>query len=559
MKKLLSVAVLLAFALTLVPGMAALAEAPRVLTIGSNLDFAYLFDYDVYKKAQEDLNIEIDFTYYPEDSFSAMLAGGDMADIMVVGETVNKTQILNNKLAMDLSPYLEQYAPNLLGDTYAQALELSRELMGGEEKGVYVICPTVGPHCWNGGTYMTERGYVVNWEYYKEIGCPPINNDDEYIEVLLQMHEKHPVTEDGSPTYLMGVRSTLYFMGGFRACFRSDIALNPWSTPYQYYADIFTNELVNCYTDVERSSYWADMEFYNKVYRTGIFDMDVFTMSEDEYIAKADKGQYMGVYAAYNEGYVVVPSTGAVTYTNIMLPLGNCPGDVLFIPSNCDNWELALEFINYIYDPDFVRLSYSGIQGQDWDYDENGVPSLTEASIESIAAGDEYWAINGNGYGQRFHAFSAYNPAALHPDGYPLNLAMKPDALIASQDPMMQDFCEVYGVDFWYDAFVNAGVKDFRNSAEQIGAAITEVPMDIQRILTTCNDILYTAMPMLVMAQSDEEFASIRDEVLAEIESAGQAEAWEWYLNAWETPKELFNELLAESVPAAGLELYPVE
>lgn len=559
MKKMLSVVVLLALVMTFIPVMTVMAEEPRVLTIGSNIDFAYLFDYDVYKKAQEDLNIRIDFTYYPEDSFSAMLAGGDMADIMVVGETVNKTQILNNKLAMDLSPYLEEYAPNLLGDAYAQALELSRELMGGEEKGVYVICPTVGPHCWNGGTYITERGYVVNWKYYKEIGCPPINNDDDYIKVLMQMHEKHPVTEDGLPTYLMGVRSTLYFMGGFRACFRSDIALNPWSTPYQYYADIFTNELVNCYTDIENSSYWVDMEFYNKIYRTGIFDMDVFTMSEDEYIAKADKGQYMGVYAAYNEGYVTVPSPGAVTYTNIMLPLGNCPGDVMFIPANCDNWELALEFINYIYDLDFVRLSYSGIQGKDWDYDENGVPALTEASIASVAAGDEYWALNGNGYGQRFHAFSAYNPAVLHTDGYPLNLAMKPDTLIASQDPMMQELCEAYDVDFWYDAFVKVGAKDFRNSAEQIGAAITEVPMDVQRILTTCNDILYTAMPMLVMAQSDEEFASIREEVLAEIEAADQAEAWEWYRNAWEEPKNLFNELLAKSVPAAGLELYPVK
>jgi putative aldouronate transport system substrate-binding protein len=559
MKKMLSVVLTLALVLTLAPGLLAMAEAPRVLTIGSNLEFSRIFEYDAYKKAQEDLNIKIDFTYYPEDSFSAMLAGGDMADIMVVGETVNKAQILNNKLAMNLAPYLEEHAPNLLGKTYAQALELSRELMGGEEKGVYVICPTVGPHCWNGGTYMTQRGYVVNWEYYKSIGCPPINNDDEYIAVLKQMHEKHPVTEDGSPTYLMGVRSTMYFMGGFRACFRSDIALNPWTTPYQYYANIFTNELVNCYSDVERSSYWADMEFYNKVYRAGNFDVDVFTMTADEYAAKTNKGQYMGIYAAYNKGYVVVPSPGMVTYTNIMLPLGNCPGEISFIPANSENWELALEFINYIYDPDFVRLSYSGVQGKDWDYDANGVPSLTEESIAAIAAGDEYWTSNGNGYGQRYHAFSAYNPATLHPDGYPLNLAMKPDALRASQNEVMQDYCEVYNVDFWLDAFTKIGVKDFRNSAEQIGAAITEVPMDIQRILTTCNDILYTSMPMLVMAQSDEEFNAVRDEVLAEIEAAGQAEAWAWYQNAWEAPRELFNKLLAESVPAAGLELYPVE
>ena len=36
---------------------------------------------------------------------------------------------------MNLAPYLEEHAPNLLGKTYAQALELSRELMGGERKG----------------------------------------------------------------------------------------------------------------------------------------------------------------------------------------------------------------------------------------------------------------------------------------------------------------------------------------------------------------------------------------------------------------------------------------
>ena len=44
-------------------------------------------------------------------------------------------------------------------------------------------------------------------------------------------------------------------------------------------------------------------------------------------------------------------------------------------------------------------------------------------------------------------------------------------------------------------------------------------------------------MPMLVMAQSDEEFNAVRDEVLAEIEAAGQAEAWAWYQNAWEAPR----------------------
>ena len=94
MKKTLSVVLLMTLVLALVPGNFAMAESPRVLTIGSNLEFSHIFEYDAYKKAQQDLNIKIDYTFYPENSFSAMLAGGDMADIMVVGETVNKAQIL---------------------------------------------------------------------------------------------------------------------------------------------------------------------------------------------------------------------------------------------------------------------------------------------------------------------------------------------------------------------------------------------------------------------------------------------------------------------------------
>lgn len=557
MKKTLSLALALMLLLSLFTVSTAFAEEKRKLTIGGDVDISNIFEWDVYKKAQEDLNIEIDFTFYSEDSFNAMLAGNDMPDIVL---SKNKTtKILDNNLAMDLTPLLEEYAPNILGETYAEALTLTKEMMGGEENAVYVLCPVVGPHVWNGGTYMTERGYAVHWEYYKEIGCPPINNDDEYIEVLKAMYANHPTTEDGSPTYLIGINSTYRQMGGFRACFLSGVDLNYWSSSYLYYADIFDNELVNCYTDVDRSAYWIDMEFYNKIYRTGLFDMDAFTMTSDEYNAKIAKNQYMGLFVDYADDYVIVPTPAANVYTNIMLSLGNAPASIIFIPQNSDNWQLALEFLNYIYNPDFSREAYSGVQGKDWDYDENGVPSLTEESIAAIAAGDEYWASNGNGYGIRMYTISGYNPAMLHPDGYPMNLAMTPEALIATQDELMRDYCEVYDVEFWHDAFAKAGAKDFRNSAQQIGAAITEIPMEIQRILTTCDDIMYTAMPSLIMAESDEEFAELREEVLAELAAAGQEEAWAWYSAAWEAPRAIFNDLLAEAVPAAGLELYPVE
>ena len=66
------------------------AEAPARVNHWEQPGIFRIFEYDAYKKAQEDLNIKIDFTYYPEDSFSAMLAGGDMADIMVVAKPSTK-------------------------------------------------------------------------------------------------------------------------------------------------------------------------------------------------------------------------------------------------------------------------------------------------------------------------------------------------------------------------------------------------------------------------------------------------------------------------------------
>lgn len=555
MKKRLSLVLVTVLLASLFSGFSfASAEQPRVLTIGSMTNYDGFLNFDIYKQLQKDLNMTIEFTYYSPDSFSAMLAGGDLPDIVIMES--NLSIVMNNKLALDLSPYLDRL-PSLTGETYKNTLKLSRELIGGGNNGLYVLCPVVGQHCWNGGTYMTERGYSVNWEYYKEIGCPTISNDDEYIQVLKQMQANHPTGDDGQPSYLYGVIKNLDIMGGFRACFRKDIALNPWTT-YLYRSSIYDNSLVNCYTDVEHSSYWADMEFYNKIYREGLWDMDAFTMTYDEYLAKCQNKQYMGVYQSNRNQdiYWIAPSTGSTVYTNILLPLGNCPTDYSFVSANTQNLDLVLEFINRIYDPDFNRTAYSGIEGVDWNYDANGVPSLTEKSIADIASGNSYWTADGNGYGYRNYFLSAYNPAVTHPDGYPMNLAMTDEALIATQSDHMKDFNKVYGVDFWYEAFTNLGMTDFRNDAgEAICAALNDIPMDIQRIIETCNDIMYTAMPTLIMAESDEEFAAAREEVLAELEAAKEPQAWEWYSAAWEEPMKLFNDYLAATLPQLGMEL----
>ena len=200
MKRLLSLVLSAIIAIGLMPaGFAVAEEERRVLTIGGLSSSATFLEFDYYKKLQDDLNITIEYIPYTDDGFSAMLAGGDLPDIVRSSERLDI--VLGSKLALNLEPYLDRL-PSLTTPLYSATLELTRELYGGEERGVYILCPVVGKHVWNGGTYMVERGYSVNWEYYKELGCPSFSNDDEYIEILKQMQANHPTGDDGLPTYL---------------------------------------------------------------------------------------------------------------------------------------------------------------------------------------------------------------------------------------------------------------------------------------------------------------------------------------------------------------------
>ena len=66
------------------------------------------------------------------------------------------------------------------------------------------------------------------------------------------------------------------------------------------------------------------------------------------------------------------------------------------------------------------------------------------------------------------------------------------------------------------------------NFSQLVAVAREPIPTDILRILTKCNDVVYTAVPKLVMAATEEEFNAIQEQVLADLEKAGEPEAWAW-------------------------------
>lgn len=549
MKKLLVLLLMLTLVASLAP--VALAQEPTVLTIGSIITKRDLEKNVLIDKIEEKLNIKVEFTFYDSDQYAVMLADGTLPDIML-SKYEYLQNVLASGLALNIEPYIDEFMPNLRNPLYANTLELQQKLFPTEDNGIYFICPAVG--IWNAkGGDGQYRGYIVRWDYYKEIGCPEINSDDDYLDALIKMQANHPTTEDGKPTYAMGVFGNLKNMGGYRASFLKDVAVNLWSSTYYFKASMFGNDLINCYTNTERSSYWSDIAFYNKVYRAGQFDEDIFTMSGDEYDAKVAEGRYMGIHyvdtALYNNeveknpetlaAYVVVPSPNSVLYADCMLMMGNAPTYHAFINAKNPNKELAMKFYNEIYDVDFNREMYSGVQGVHWDYDANGVPYMFDTTLEKIAtSADDFIGV---GYHSRDPYLTAYNPACLHPDGHALDLLEESSSRADSQNFMERDYAAHYGVDFWVDAMYNTMLNDSEDASETIMLALAEIPTERKRAMDNFNDVLYQAMPALIMAESDEEFKAIQDDVIAQLIEMGVEEQYEWYKEQWNPAKDIAN------------------
>ena len=98
---------------------------------------------------------------------------------------------------------------------------------------------------------------------------------------------------------------------------------------------------------------------------------------------------------------------------------------------------------------------------------------------------------------------------------------------------LYKDFCEFYGVQYPSQAFLpyveDGRCIDLSNDCGQLVAtAMPSMPTDVARILEKCNDIIYRAIPKLVMAENDEEFNKIQVQVLDDLKAAGEADAWAW-------------------------------
>lgn len=577
MKKILSFA--LAVMLLSWP-LPASCEEREVLTIGDTIDRRSARvdgenQLGIWQYLEDRIGMEIEYVYLTPEEYTHAMNSGDMPDIMITNN--NLSEIREKGLALNIDPYIKEYAPSLLQGNVGLAYRVLKQI--NHSKDVFMFIPEqIGI---NGPGYSSEpynRGYIVRWDYYKELGYPPINNEDDYLHVLQKMHANHPFTEEGYPTYLYGFDNH----SGYSTAFRAELSLDYWAA-FKYQNNIFTNEIYDGYTDPAHSMWWTTMSWINRLYLAGrddgSFDMENFYQTKAQYDAKCARGQYLGILngkASFYKnsirkdpdslaGYGSVPSPAANYYTNVNQMLGNGSAFMWFISANTRHKEAAMKLINMMADPDFLREAAVGRRGETWDYDEDGVPQMNEYGLQQL---EEYTmgSPSPDNYFVQWGTYSGLTdrwPILLrgekHPDGYPLDfISTSREYTIANMTSnISKDICEHYDTELPTDAHYKLGMMDYRNDCgEAITSSLSSLGRNQLQILKEADQIMESGWLDACMAETEEEFIRVRENTIQKVKETGEPEVFREYQKLWNDAAKIVVPLSRKIQKDRGVEPY---
>ncbi len=483
-----------------------------------------------------------------DDKFQVLLAAGDLPDVVYCNGTgaQSPASLIDSGQIIALDELVEEYGDNIKtwGD---DALTYSRSILSDDTNSLYFIPMNVSD---NGDAeeiptfYGTGIGYTMRWDMYAQAGYPEITDEDSYLQVLAQMQEQFQQTEDGK---------TIYAVGGW-----SDWGTWAFRIPYLFangygegknatLYDSMTGEIEKMYYSDE---YWNAVRFYNKAYNMGLLDPESFTQSYDDYVAKAKAGQYIslgingsGAINSINEalqaldpsyGYEYVPC--GMDYLsglyNSSSPYGWGSGNFAFAISVNNKYpEETMRLLNFLYSPEGSRLLMCGVEGEDWEYTENGKVAYTQQYREGVEADPTNYKRNRGIEVYRY--LNGLGGIQILEDGTPVDIDNTSESIGASVTQCDLDYCEyyseIYGEDFAYPGEAVAKLledgeyefaTEYTGLVNELTLAVTD---DASSTLTEIDTMMNTDFINLIMLPEVELEAAIESEI-QKIDASGYAD-----------------------------------
>lgn len=321
-----------------------------------------------------------------EEAVGMMITGGELPDFICGGS--GQSQLYDADVLVALDDYLDDY-PNIKNFFTQQQWDQLRQDDGhiywipqfsnikGEEK----VCTHNDEEFW-------IQARVLKWADY-----PEIRTMDQYFDLIERYNEANPTMEDGTENipYTILCDDWRYFCLENAPQF-----LDGYPNDGSCIVDPETLTVIDYNTTDTAVKYFQKL---NEEYQKGIVDPESFTQTYDEYIAKLSTGRVLGMIDqwwdfAYTAGdaikqagldaqgcdYIPLP----ITIDESVKNQWHCSGGVLnvsdglAITTSCEDVEAALQFVDDLLSQDIHNLRFWGVEGVDYNVDDNGEFYRTE-------------------------------------------------------------------------------------------------------------------------------------------------------------------------------------
>ena len=348
----------------------------------------------VWDAAEQATGVHIEFTEVSmmnaSEQFSLMCAANDMKDILGgAGSYYGSTAgAIEEEIIIDLAPYAQEYMGNFLTILNDPKYEYYKEKAYNSEGQLAEISSI-------SDDFKPTSGTQIRKDWLEALNLDTPETYEDWENVLKAFKDSYGCT---NALLLSGVTQMTNLVAGYGTAGAAEASMGTSSAVNMYQVD---GVIKNGYQD---DSYRAYLTMMHRWYQEGLISKDFITASSDGsqnntdgLILSGDSGiwfsqgnfitQYeqqaqvsepdfavMGITDPYSPEYNPEKTTHFTSMGG-----GTAGGSgALSVSTNCEDVELACQWLDYFWTEEGQLLCNYGIEGEGFEYDADGKPQFTD-------------------------------------------------------------------------------------------------------------------------------------------------------------------------------------
>lgn len=328
-----------------------------------------------YQEIMDRTGVNLSFIHFHPDTqseqFNLICASGEYPDVMngVVNQyTGGADKGIEDEVFIDLNEYLEECAPH-----YYALIHSDDELYEavttpeGAVAGFYSLYDE---------PRLNDMGYIIRQDWLDELDMNKPTTFDELHDVLKAFKDDKGATD---ALFVQATGTTDYFLGGYGVA--TGMYVDDGTIKYGPMEEGFKEYLQMMAQWYSEDLLYHDFPFYGEQFAF----RDPGMVGAGQVACFYSETGDMAMYGDFSEDPDICFTAMAPVSKEkdgVIYPADMAPSradDVRWaVTTGCEDPELLISFVDYLYSEEGALLCNYGIEGETFDYDENGVPHFSD-------------------------------------------------------------------------------------------------------------------------------------------------------------------------------------